>query len=321
MERKYFFILLLLTVILIGCNHPTDSSCLHFYGLNGEVKSVISETFTAVERFGEMQKDERLWGADGDSRFSFYPMVKREFDEVGNLIKETEYGKYLSIKQLNKYEYYNNHQVAHYCYDESGQLKYMKKMVIVDNSPIGYELHSKYGEYIVDFVIVTSNGYEFLHPNSDLNDKFEYEFEGMKVISQKRYQDGVLAEITENTYVDDKIKKSVTTDKYGSITKLISYEYTNDGQLSYAGIISNGEIVFEESKMYDERGLIVKYKRLNKSDSYSGNVEYEVKYLLFDEKGNWIKRAIYTKNKPLVNKSPNQKEYLLMEERQIEYFK
>ena len=126
MKRQHFFTLLLLMFILIGC-HPTNHSSLHFYGLNGEVKSVISETFTAVERFGELQKEERLWGADGDSHFSFYPMVKREFDEVGNLIKETEYGKYLSIKQLNKYEYYNHHQVAHYLYDELGQLKYMKK--------------------------------------------------------------------------------------------------------------------------------------------------------------------------------------------------
>ena len=282
---KKIFYLAFFAILFVSCTNSNVISSLTCKGLKGNVKSVTSACYHASERFGEAQKEDLI--CDSDFWIPLYPGMLWEFDEDGNLLKETAIDCYGDISQVVKYEYKGHNQTSMRIYSGDGTLTYSWETIFSEGKPVSLK------RYIT---------------NGEVNDQtIECEFEGLCVKSENHYMNGELIETIESEYKNDLHIHSVTKDKDGNITLEEKEEWTDLGQPVYRHYISNGEDAVVEKTIYNEQELPIQYSRTGKWANGEINCTFE--YTSFDKQDNWLTRVIKIDNEPVG-----------IQERTIEYY-
>lgn len=282
---KKLFYLVSATILLVSCTNINANNSLTFKGLKGNVKSVSSACYEAIERFGEIQKGNLIM--DADTWIPLYAGLLWDFDEDGNLLKETAFDFHGDISQVVKYDYKGHNEVSMRIYDKDGALTYSWETIFNEGKPVNIKRYSSHG---------------------DSNDQsIECEFDGLRVKSEKRYKNGELIEIIENEYKNNLLAHSITKDKDGNITYENYSEWTDLGQPLHRHYISNGEDAIVENIGYNEQMLPIQYYRTGKFSG--GEVACSFDYTSFDKQGNWLTRVIKVEDTPVC-----------VEERTIEYY-
>ena len=187
--------------------------------LNGEVKSIYTTSFEAIEKFGEIEKGDKRW------QKSYESDNKSIYNDNGNRIEDNKYDKdgELTNKWKGKYDVNENLIEGKY-YDEDGELSFKWKFKYDDNGNLiesnGYdkdgELTSKYkSKYDVNGNLIESIRYD---EDGELRIKlkFKYDDNGNQIEEKNYDEDGEL----ENKYIyeykfDDKenwIQKTIFKD-------------------------------------------------------------------------------------------------------------
>lgn len=283
MKRIIYFIFA--TSLFVSCSGKQTLNSLTLEGLNGPVKSVSSNCYYALERFGDFEKGILI--IEEDTWVPLYAGKKDEYNREGNLVKMTILDNYGTISYVNKTEYKYNFPISTYSYGGDGELSYSWKIIFENNKPVTIERYSNSEE--------------------NANETIECDFDGFKLISEKYYQDGELIKKSENEFQNNLLRKTITTDKDGNVIYQLEQEYSKNGLVSYRHYIIQGEDVLEEHIDYDEKNMPILYSRTGKWSH--GDVDYSFKYISFDNKGNWLTRVVCKANKPYI-----------LEERTIEYY-
>lgn len=271
------------------------------FNKNGKIKSIRITSYEAIQKFGEIHKGKRSrdlmeWdqhitidyakkifnvrhlSSNDELEFSF----KKEFDNKGNIIRETHYdsfgiqGKY----QINKY-------------DKDGNIT--ESIVFNPNGVINTKITCKYenGKKI---------SLDYFNSDGDLFKKETFKYNSF----------GSLIEI--NDYNSDGTiftQKLFEYDHNNNLLNMTSYMYPNNkNRISYA---SKDKWVTKFYTKYNSKGLEIEAVVYEPDGTISGEgtpfknaKEYEYEY---DAKGNWIKKIVYLKN--------GRAQYLI--EREIEY--
>lgn len=283
MNKNFTFLFAIFaTIILTGCNKVNSLTC---NGLKGHVKSVTSNCYYATERFGEIEKGKLI--RESDYWIPLYAERKLEFDQKGNLLKETILDNYGDITQVTKYEYIDNTLVAWYMYGYDGELSSSWKIIFENDKPISVERFSKYEE-----------------PDGEI---CECVFDGLLLKTEKYYRDGILVKKEEQEFKNNLWCKSITTDAEGNITFQAESEHTKSGQITYNHYIVKGENAIEEHIEYNEKNLPIQHSRVGMWSD--GDMVCTFNYTSFDQKGNWLTRVVYKDDKLYV-----------VEERTVEYY-
>lgn len=279
------FNLAFVAILIVSCTNSSVVTSLTSKGLKGNVKSVFSACYEAIERFGEAQKGDMISGSD--IWIPLYAGLLWEFDEDGNLLKETSYDFSGKIDQVVKYEYQGNYEISTNIYSGDGTLTYSWETVFNDGKPYTLRRYST---------------------NSETNDQIiECEFDGLRLKSEKHYKNGELIESVENEFNNDLLTHSTKKDKDGNITLENYFEWTDLGQPVFRHYISNGEDAVVENTIYDEQELPIQYSRTGKWAN--GEITCTFEYTSFDKQGNWLSRVIKIENEPVG-----------IQERTIEYY-
>ena len=110
---KKIILATLSVLCLVSCNQSEKTNDLTEENLKGKVKSITENTYEAVEKFGQIEKDITI-----SSYFHIY-------NEKGNKIEENRYNSdgRLDYKSTDKYDEKGNKIEINY-YDSDGRLDY-----------------------------------------------------------------------------------------------------------------------------------------------------------------------------------------------------
>lgn len=282
--RKIFY-LAIATIFFASCANTNNFNSLNICGLKGHVKSVTSACYDASERFGEVQKGDLTETYD-----DWIPLCAGmilEFNEDGNLQKETYLNSRGDVLRLIRYEHQGINTTSMAMYGFDGELAYSWKTIFEDGKPVKLERYERYAE---------------------ANDEtIEYDFDGLCVTAERHFQNGVMTKNIKSVYKNNLLLQSITTDKDGNVTYQMDQDYTADGQFLCRHIVTDGEDGILENITYNEKALPIHYARSGKWSN--GDVECEFEYTNFDKQGNWLTRIIKADNKPIG-----------IQERTIEYY-
>ena len=282
--KKLLFIAIM-AIFFVGCTSTNKFNSLNLNGLKGNVKSVSTACYMATERFGEIQKEGLI--ESSDEWIPLFAKMIFEFNEYGNMQKETYLNSRGEVYRLIRHENQGINIIATYVYDYDGELAYSWKTIFEDGKPKNIERFSRYED--------------------TKNETIECDFDGLCAVSERHYKDGVITKTDESVYQNNLLCSFTSTDKDGNVTYQLNQEYTKDGQLAYRRHVSGGEDCLIEITTFNEKGLPVKYSRSGKWSN--GNVDCTFEYSAFDKKGNWLSRIIKIEDKPVC-----------IQERTIEYY-
>lgn len=291
---------ILLALILVSCSSNAtkdyEENLLFVNNINGSVESILSETFDAEEKFGEIQK--------GDSISSWFDFHIYTIISDNTFYEFTKQGKLKTVSN-DIFTYY-------YDYDDSGNIA---------------EENIRYSDttnYLTKFKIekdkiVSSISYDTKGEKITVSD-FIFEGDLIKEIIIKD-EKGTFIEKTKFSYENDVQTESIYNNKgelyreykrdiVGRIleiytrypTYFIGYNlsYINEKmQFIYKeGIIFPAEIRFYKNddisgKMdlsFDEKHNITEIKSIDEDGEISLKFSFTYKY---DDNGNWIEQATY----------------------------
>lgn len=308
--KQNFIIFAALLLLFAACT--TKSNTLVEEGLKGKVKTVKSMCYEAEERFGEVEKDDILDEWDSDNDLSLYPACHYEYNKDGNIVKTTKFDEDGDMTEVTTYEYDDfANLIKETSYDEDGDVfkmitnKYLKRNLIAQYT---YDSDGEL-DYFWEYTI--QNGKPINYKESWISSSEEYEykwsFDGFNIKSFNCYKNGNLTESGEYMYKNHKLSMFTRKDSLGFVTYKYEAEWSKYGQLLYKKQTSEGIDKLIVNNEYDEIGNLIQHTR---SGAWSfGDIDYTFKYISFDEKGNWLGRIIYTKNKAYI-----------IQERMIEYY-
>lgn len=251
---KLFFILLTVFITLSCVKQRND---LTLYEVSGNVKSIRTTGYEAVEKFGEITEGDVLYGntliefnKDGNITEISY------FDNRGDLTKKSIYafndkGK---VAKISNYDGDGDETGRTlYTYNEDGNV-----IKIVDYNKAGEINYTQQNEWEDDKCIKSLYTGEYTDGNYIIN-----EFEGHNLVKSVVYDNNGKETGDYTVFEDDKIIKIANSECTSILT------YNNKG---LCASIVNGQISSTNS-----------YLLLN-GQSYIYEYEY-------DEKGNWIKKV------------------------------
>jgi len=283
MKTNLFLFVILLSVWSCSSpNHLTEA------GLKGKVKKVTTTTYTAKERFGEIQKVEKITSQDRDHILNMFPKSEIEYDKNGFMTKRTNFDENDEIISLSKCEYKEGVETSSVFYNSDGSLLYSEKYVYNDEQPIDLV-------YEGPFEIKTKDA----------------KFEDGKLMSVVMIEDSVEM-LREQTY-NEHNQVLETVFKGHDIVSKVENTWSEEGQL----LVRTSTYEREEMKNvntltyeYDQDGNVVKLTYEAKmDDTPTEKVEYTYDYQHYEGKGNWDKCLIYRNGEPYV-----------IQEREIEYY-
>lgn len=307
---KQNFIICVALLLLAACT--TNSNTLIEEGLNGKVKTVKSMCYEAEEQFGEVEKDGILDEWDSDNYLSLYPACHYEYNKDGYIVKTTKFDEDGDMTEVTIYEYDDlANLIKETSYDEDGDVfKIITNKYIKKNLTAQYTYASN-GELDYFWEYTIQNGKPIDYKESWISYSEEYElkwsFDGFNIKSFSLYNNGNLTESGEYLYKNHKLSLFTKKDSLGFVTYKYEAEWSKCGQLLFKKQTSEGIDKLIVNNEYDEIGDLIQHTR--SGDWSGGDVNYTFKYTSFDEKGNWLERIIYTKNKAHI-----------IQERTIEYY-
>ena len=246
--------------LLVSCTQEKND--LEKYHLKGNVKSIMTKSFEAVEKFGEV--------APGNCIYNELSELV-SFNKDGFITDITYYDCDGDIRNKRVYEY-----------DSDNLLSNVTFYKVDWRHPNGYldskEIH-EYNEkrQRVQLIIYDSDGVEKL--------KFIYEWDGKNMVKTMIYQNELLSRVQVNEYNGNLKVKSVVTDSDGKEIERLEYE---NNRLS-----KRVQEDYTATYRYNDKGLCCATENGRLSGVYftpsrgkSFTYEYE-----YDQKGNWIKRT------------------------------
>lgn len=258
MRFKNLFLIGLVAIVTVCCSKKKND--LARQEASGNVKSIRTTGYEAIEKFGEICEGDVLYGEDINSIIAFnqegYITETSYFNHSGNLEKKSVYvfdsdGK---VTKINNYD--GDGDVIGrtvYTYNKDGKTT---KMVNYDKS-------------------------------GKINYTLKYEWDGDKCIKSQFISEYTKGDYSINEFNGNSLVKSVVYDKNGEKTGE-SFEYEND---------KITKIVYSEyaiSLTYNDKGLCTSIVngQLYNTNSYHGaegeSYIYEYEY---DNKGNWIRKV------------------------------
>lgn len=268
--RKTIFTLMGFAVcLLVSCTQEKND--LEQYQVKGNVKSIMTKYFKAVEKFGEVTL--------GDCRF-YDDSGLVCFNTDGLITEKTSYDCDGSILTKSVYEYDSDNLLSNVTYYK---VDWQHPNGSLDSKEV-YQYNEK--RQLVQSIRYDSNGVEIL--------KVIYEWEGKNCVKTMTYHNELLSRVQVNEYNGNSIVKSVLTDSDGIEIKRMEYA---DNRLSKEVIkdyvSKSSEIKNSVPKediittyRYNDKGLCCEIGdaslTLSKGKSYTFEYEY-------DQKGNWIK--------------------------------
>jgi len=302
-------------------------------GLKGKVKSYTQCTYEAFDRFGKIEKGEKLSGEQ---------MI---YNEKGNLIEENHYSNGI-IKWKNTYKYdekenlieenrywsdtlYKKHT---YKYDEKGNLieanyHYYSSDSILDYSKYTYKYDEKgnltegnrylYG--ILDSKtiykrdekgnLIAENVYSDYGDGVQGGQAYEYDEKGNLIAE---YALGSLGQgVYGQTYEYDKKGNLIETNQYlyGRLDEKCTYKNDKKGNLIEMNCYDTDDIlVWKVIYKYDKKGNLIEEKYYNTIYDDEGNISswWERYTFQYDEQQNWTKKIEFIDEVP---KTITEREY------------
>ncbi|MCC7575183.1 hypothetical protein KO361_06340 [Candidatus Woesearchaeota archaeon] len=290
MKRINYFLIVLL---IYSCNSTPfkdyEENLIYLNNLKGNVKTIISETFSAEEKFGEPIKGE-ITNPDFD--LSEYlnvltpPNSKVEFSENGKLMLIEVNNSYLSYSLKHSYDKNWNRIEMSFKYNENETIH---KFINENNRIISGKTYNKEGEEIK-----TS---KFNYVNGNLSEIISIDTEGTIIEKIKYiYENGTLAENTYGKTGD--LVHYIKKDIYGRYIETLFYEnnkfiFKYNGQKPFPKEIlsySDNDLTGKMTISLDENDNIIETRLFDED----GEVETIHKYFYkYDKEGNWIERILY----------------------------
>ena len=136
--------------LFFSCSENKEND-LDKVNLKGNVKSIYTTSFEAIEKFGEIEKGDKarefVWDND----------IKTYYNDNGNRIEENQYDEEGELTSKRKYKYDDNGNVIEANqYDEEGELTRKYKYKYDDN---GNRIEAK--EYDEDGELENESSYEY----------------------------------------------------------------------------------------------------------------------------------------------------------------
>jgi hypothetical protein len=292
MKMKYLTILFV-ALIAQSCSNEKIENDWTADNLQGKVMSHSEYIYIAKERFGNIEKGERILSRVFRGFIEYIGSNQRKYAENGNKIEENWYKLDGSLDMKKTYKYAENgNKIEENWYKLDGSLDKKKTYKYAENGnrteENSYEadgsLSYKYGDAPktykydekgnkIETNIYRSDG-SFRH-----KDKYKYDEKGYKIERYYSNSDGRVVLVSTSKY--DKKGNKIECNGCGWEAEDETYKYDEKGNIiEYKGIFDNGFLLFKKS------------------------YEYE-----FDKRGNWIKQIEFLDGIPT---------YIL--ERQYEYY-
>lgn len=301
--------LILLALTLASCSSNVtkdyEENLLFINNINGSVESILSETFEAEDKFGEIQK--------GDPATpNFYPPINSIIS--GNSFYEfTKQGKLKTIKNESKYYSYR----STFDYDDSGNIveqnyeyddtKHITKFKIEKDKIVSSITYDEEGK---------KSGTSDIVFEGDLIKEIVFKDEKGTLINKIKYsyENGIQTQSIYDKEVE--LTQEYKRDIDGRTLEIyLSYSDKKTQFIYKEGIVFPVEIkIYEDNdisgKMYlsfDEKHNITEIKEIDEDGEIDTKYSFTYK---FDDNGNWIEQATY---------EDEELEYITT--RNIEYYK
>jgi hypothetical protein len=261
----------------------SKNNSLDEYGLNGNVKSTIEQSYKANEKFGKVVKGEKKlefsWRQNQYNIYDDYGYLieRNNIDDVGELVTKSifNYNKNFELLEIN---HYNSNGTL----SDKSNWKYDNKGNNIEN--INYNSSGIY-----------------------LN-KMKRNFNDNNLVVEEMFIDSLNNIISKSIYEYDSKNNRVKEIYYynGKFNNKNLSKYNDKNQeISFTILDSANNIIEKRTQKYNDNSLLIETKKIN----INGEIIREEK-LKYDEQNNWIEKIIYDGQKPT---------FLIF--RKIEYFK
>lgn len=314
--KTLFYKVLILSFLVSSCVFANrKDNDLKKMNLYGQVKTIKTESYHAIEEFGEISK-----GKKGTS-FTTAPDSYSIFDTNGNLIEKTwikslgmvnsEITTNINMKTICKYDS-NGNLINKKTYQnetpfEDFVYKYDNDGNLIEHNESGYQ------ESIINTIFKYDNGILIERTINYANGNKEtkkYDSKGNWIENVSTYSGSAYKTVKSNKYDD---KGNLIEDLWhrdnGSVFMHCIYKYDNDNNLieqkRYSDIENTG-LKEVWNRKYDNNGNVIEENQFKPNEPLYGITEYKYE---FDSKGNWIKR---------IESFEDGKKFII--EREIEYW-
>lgn len=253
-------VLFLISLITFVTSCSKQQKFLSMFEVNGNVKSIRTTVYKAVEKFGEVIQGDIISDEEMNKLITFDENGNIKeisiFNKNGDLEKKSiyVYGVDNKVLRINKYDGYGNENgKTVYSYNEYG-----KEIEIIDYDRIGKVNYTQKNEWEGDKIIKNQFINEYSDGKYNIN-----EYDGNTLVKTITYDKNGKKTGEYIEYENEKIKRLVNPDF------AISLSYNDKGICSS---IING-------RLYDVNTFI-----------WSGGNSYVFEYE-YDEKGNWIRKV------------------------------
>lgn len=283
MIYKYFRILIGVLFIInsyqtLSAQEKTEN--LSSKNISGKVKSIKEISYDGTENFGELKKG-KLTG-----------IIFFEYNEVGNLIKETQYDEKGKISYITNYKYDSRNNLIEkssqsigiwivYNYDDNG--KCIQSDELKKDKSLKFRTKHKYNPlgYLIESNTYNSQG---KHYRKSL---FKYDEEGNQT-EISWYKNGQLTYNVHKVYnqFGNVTRVDNVIDLLGERGNIMLYDYDDRKNVIGTTYINpDGSIRYNLSTAYDSYGNVIS----ENSNSEDWMNQYETKNTYdYDEFSNWI---------------------------------
>ena len=247
MKMKYLTILFV-ALIAQSCSNEKIENDWTADNLQGKVMSHSEYIYIAKERFGNIEKGERILSRVFRGFIEYIGSNQRKYAENGNKIEENWYKLDGSLDKKKTYKYAENgNRTEENSYEADGSLssKY-------GDAPTKTYKYDEKGNKI-ETNIYRSDG-SFRN-----RDKYKYDEKGYKIERYYSNSDGRVVLVSTSKY--DKKGNKIECNGCGWEAEDETYKYDEKGNIiEYKGIFDNGFLLFKKSYEYefDKRGNWIK---------------------------------------------------------------
>ncbi|OPZ97421.1 MAG: hypothetical protein BWY70_01507 [Bacteroidetes bacterium ADurb.Bin408] len=260
--------------------------------LNDSVESIRLVTYKALEKFGEIQKGDRV--RDNSEDMDYYKV----FNNRGNIVERYEYQPDGSLDRKTVWKYNKKGQKTEALVVLSD--KFYKSSSLETKNLYKYDTRMN----ITEQSIYESGGKR----DGAFTGKMIFKFDSSDKLTEKNIYFAEDKLYTKTKFVYDARRNKTEENIYnteGALIRKIQYKYNEQGQLTESGEYNPDGILFSKTKFkYNTQGQL----ECEHTYSTDGNLDTKCLYE-YDEKGNWTKAVKYKNDIP---------QYI--RERIIEYF-
>ena len=329
--RKILFPLMIFSIIL-SCANPKIyksefKNNLQIRGLKGNIKSIRSEIFDYKINIDSFEVGEKINSYSSNDRDEL-----REFNDIGNLIKRTEFYTNGKISNQTEYKYNSKNQTLKIIetdnYGKGSQ--YIEEFVYDGNDSIRKSIYSS--EDLTMISLVERDGNKRITTRRDMiKDSvvmvFHYRYDNLgNLIEENSYnKDSIPSKLIRRNYENGLLISEITETygSWGTLQEKSFYEYDDKSRINIIkeNYVNDNNFTLIEN-FYDENNNLIKYKNepigaehysiliqrwdefgnqleLSRTDGQTGNKEIWISKYKFDQYDNWILKTHFKNAKPL----------------------